>query len=612
MSLRGSNSNLSRPLRRAGLAAAVMAGVLGVVSAPDAIASAQSSVGGAASRDMRPDVVAAVPVAPHTAKLIGSLAPAARLSADVVLRPHNPSELAQVASEVSTPGSPSRGDYLTQRQLRQAFSPTRAEVGAVSAGLRSRGLTVGAVSADRFTIHVSGSAAVVARALGTRFVTYKMASGRVAFANATPALLPAWIGSSVQSVIGLSDVSRFHALGLHGSHHSTSQTTTNSSTPARSSSPAVTSHTSGPTPCAEASDFDDTGAYTADELAKAYGMDGLYSDGDLGKGVTIGIYELEKDSTSDISAYERCYGISTKVTYKKVDGGAKGSAAGSGEAALDIEDIAGLAPRANLDVFQAPNSASGPYDNIQAIVEDSKVHVVSTSWGECEYLMGRSRAAALSVGNAESTQFELAAAEGQAWMAAAGDDGSTDCPDLEDPNLLSVDDPGAEPYVTSVGGTKLLDADATPSQSVWNESAVANGAGGGGISALWGMPPYQSEAPSSLKVVNDKSSKKPCQVKGRLCREVPDVSADADPHTGYIIHWGGGWGVIGGTSAAAPLWAAVTALTDASSECKGASVGFLNPSLYSIAGSKAYASSFTDITVGNNDYTPDGYSGGDY
>jgi hypothetical protein len=77
---------------------------------------------------------------------------------------------------------------------------------------------------------------------------------------------------------------------------------------------------------------------------------------------------------------------------------------------------------------------------------------------------------------------------------------------------------------------------------------------------------------------------------------VPDVAADADPNTGYAIFSNGAWGITGGTSAAAPLWAAFTALVNASPTCRGATVGFVNPVLYQLAGS-SYLNNFTDVTT---------------
>ncbi len=166
--------------------------------------------------------------------------------------------------------------------------------------------------------------------------------------------------------------------------------------------------------------------------------------------------------------------------------------------------------------------------------------------------------------------------------------------------------------MTGVGGLTMSTTSYPPTESVWNDSSTGTGAGGGGISSSHTMPSYQSGAPSSLNVINSHSSGSQCGApSGTYCREVPDVSADADPYTGYLIYYEGGWTGIGGTSAAAPLWAAFTALVDASSSCAGKSIGFANPLLYSAAAS-AYSSDFTDVTSGNDDYTPDGYSGGLY
>ena len=97
-----------------------------------------------------------------------------------------------------------------------------------------------------------------------------------------------------------------------------------------------------------------------------------YEEGDYGQGIRIGVAELEPNLTSDIAAYKSCYGLSTKVNYIKVDGGA-GSGAGSGEAALDIEMLAGLAPKATIDVYQAPNTDGGFYGILTPKISQLKV-----------------------------------------------------------------------------------------------------------------------------------------------------------------------------------------------------------------------------------------------
>jgi hypothetical protein len=125
------------------------------------------------------------------------------------------------------------------------------------------------------------------------------------------------------------------------------------------------------------------------------------------------------------------------------------------------------------------------------------------------------------------------------------------------------------------------------------------------------MPVYQSSAPRSLNVINGYSSGTPCGAGSSLCREVPDVAADADPAHGYLIFYNGsgsvsgspsGWQATGGTSGASPLWAALFALADASKQCTGVPIGFANPALYRLAGA-GQSSYFNDVTSGNNDYT---------
>jgi hypothetical protein len=130
------------------------------------------------------------------------------------------------------------------------------------------------------------------------------------------------------------------------------------------------------------------------------------------------------------------------------------------------------------------------------------------------------------------------------------------------------------------------------------------------------MPSYQSTAPSWLHVVQPTSSSVFCGGGPGYCREVPDVSANSDPRTPYLIYWNGsgnafgfpaGWQGIGGTSGATPLWAAVFALANASSACQGLRVGFANPLLYEAAAA-SYGGAFNDVATGNNDFT--GTNGG--
>ncbi|HLI43581.1 MAG TPA: protease pro-enzyme activation domain-containing protein [Acidimicrobiales bacterium] len=595
------------PQGRAVVAGTLLAGAAAVVAPLGPQSSPGSTVGGAGMLE----VVAPATVAPLSAVALGALPPHEELSAEIVLEPRDPAGLARLAAAVSAPGSPSRGRYLTMYELRKRFGSTAAELYQVEAVLRERGLGIRGVSADGLTVEVAATAAEMAAALSTSFRQVRVAGGRLAYYNSEPARLPASVGAHVAEVLGLSDLPEVRPLlappgrGVAAPNQELGHLVTGAASGTRSQ------------PCWQALlTARDGGGLVAGQLAAAYGMTGLYSAGDLGAGSTVGIEEFEPNWRSDVSSYETCYGIHTQVSYVKVDGGPRpATGPGSGETALDIEDVAGLAPAARVIVYQAPNSNRGFFDEMQWIVDHPSAEVVTTSWGQCEPELGStasgsySLAAARRAARAEDTLLELAAAEGQSWIAAAGDDGSTDCIGSGPfaPAGLTVDDPGSQPYVTSVGGTTLRVR--AHVERVWNN---ASGAGGGGQSQLWPMPAYQAGAPSSLGVVGTHSSGMSCHAAAGYCREVPDVAADANPVTGYVVDYGGVWQSIGGTSAAAPLWAAAVALTDASRLCGGSSLGFLDPSLYALAGSPAYHDDFTDIVRGDNDFAASGYGGGLY
>ena len=316
-----------------------------------------------------------------------------------------------------------------------------------------------------------------------------------------------------------------------------------------------------------------------------------------------------------------------------VDGG-QPAGPGSGEAILDVEDVSAIAPGATIDVYVGVSPGSDgtiydPVDGYAAIIGADSDQVISTSWGLCEQAV---QAGQPGLQAAEDLLFEQAAAQGQSVFAAAGDNGSDDCNTFETStpalgqNPLSVDDPGSQPYVVSVGGTTIDDAATQPpAEHVWNDGADGGG-GGGGISQSWVMPSWQQAATvpgiaqpgsavyASANQVEEAFSYQPdfCQAtiagatSSTSCRLVPDVSAQADEFTGAITIYQaafGGWSTIGGTSSATPIWAAVLALVNASSMCAATNgVGFVSPSLYAVASdSSAYDASFNDITTGDND-----------
>jgi kumamolisin len=139
--------------------------------------------------------------------------------------------------------------------------------------------------------------------------------------------------------------------------------------------------------------------------------------------------------------------------------------------------------------------------------------------------------------------------------------------------------------VLACGGTRLVGSSGTiSSETVWNDLASNEGATGGGISDVFPLPSWQAGAgvPASANPNH------------HVGRGVPDVAGDADPTTGYVTLVDGQSGVIGGTSAVAPLWAGLMALINQSF---GKPVGFVNALLYQ---NQEKTADFKDITSGNN------------
>ncbi len=556
------------------------------------------------------------PAVPDGARIVSAVPATTQLHVTVTLESQDPAGLAAFATEVSTPGSPLYRDYITPAEFAQRFGATPQAVQAVESSLESHGLVPGAVSANSLSIPVTASAGSLSAAFATSFSRVALADGSSAIVNSQAPSLDSTIAPDVQGVLGLSTVSQERPL-LVQAHNATAL------------APADRAHvaTGGPQPiCSGATSAASTeGGFTADQIAAAYGLSGLYESGgangtpDEGAGQTVAILELESYDPNDIRAFEQCYTVNGQpvnplIANIPVDGG-DAPGPGQGEAALDIETVISLAPQARIAVYTGPNTDNGPYDTMAAIISQHLAQVVTTSWGQCEQLEGQQSA------SSENTLFQEAAAQGMTVVSASGDDGSEDC--YPTPLTLQVDDPASQPFVTGVGGTSLTTNPTTggrASETVWNDG-IEVGASGGGVSSFWPMPSYQSSAPGFLHVINGNSTGSTCNPTSGDCREVPDVSADGDPGTGYVIYWNGsgdatgfppptkGWQVVGGTSAAAPAWAALIALANASGRCGGIPIGFANPALYDAA-ANAYSTDFNDITSGNNDMT--GLNGGLY
>jgi kumamolisin len=319
-----------------------------------------------------------------------------------------------------------------------------------------------------------------------------------------------------------------------------------------------------------------TASHDPNDVAQIYD----YPPGD-GTGQCIGIIELGGGfQLDDLSAYFRSLNISPpQVISVSVDGGANSPStpdSADGEVMLDIEVAGAIAPSAKIVVYFAPNTDRGFLDAITTAVHDSanQPSVISISWGSAE-----SNWTSQALTNFDQA-FQAAAAMGVTVCAASGDNGSSD--GVNDGNN-HVDFPASSSFALACGGTTLQASNGQiVNETVWDNLPAGGGATGGGISDAFPLPTWQDGFGVPAPAVQGGG------------RGVPDVSGDADPSTGYNILVDGENAVFGGTSAVAPLWAALVARVN---QQIGKPVGFLNPQIYAQA---VETSGFHDITDGNN------------
>jgi kumamolisin len=471
--------------------------------------------------------------------------------------------------------SPLYHHYLTPQQFGAHYAPSPASVDAVVSWLRSQGLTVQSVATNRLSIKVEGTVSTVEQAFSVRIENYSL-DGHVVYAPTSNPSVPTWLSRLILNVGGLDNTSAPHRLDMLAPKPGSRK-------PAAGSGPG--------------------GGYTPSELRTAYDMNSLVTSDD-GSGQTVALVELDGYRPGDVNIYLSQYGLgSAKYSNVLLDGatGQPSASGGAIEVELDMEVVSAIAPGAAQKVYMAPNTAQGFLDIFNQIVTDGTAKVTTNSWGLCESLTGSANMQAFD------TVFAQGAAQGQAFFSASGDAGSADCQrDASSNTGLSVDYPASDPFVVGVGGTSLTTGSggSYSGESVWNNSS---GSDGGGLSTFFAQPSYQSGPGVSNAFSNGK-------------REVPDVSADADPNTGYSEYCtdpltsgcaGVGWIEVGGTSGAAPLWAGVAA--DLNEYLAGQNkpvLGSASARLYHAFNTPQALTAYHDIIVGNNDNN--GLNHGDY
>jgi kumamolisin len=478
--------------------------------------------------------------APADAKPSGTPNPSDRTSITVMIRPRTPSTNT-ADTLANTPASARR--YLTRDEFAAQHGADPTDVIAVERFALDSDLLVLEADLARRAVVLEGTIAALTAAFGVKLELYSI-DGQTFRGRTGTMTVPASLGPIVSGVFGLDERPQARA-------HFRRATVR----------PAAAAATS----------------FTPPQVAAAY----AFPTGVDGTGQTIALIELGGGySTSDITKYFANLGLPVPaVSSVSVDGATNAPTgdpnSADAEVALDIEVAGAIAPGAKFVVYFGPNTDQGFLDAITTAIHDTtnEPTIVSISWGGPE-----SSWTAQALTNFDNA-FADAATLGVTVCVAAGDNGSSD--GVTD-GLAHVDFPASSPHVLACGGTSLSASGATiSSETVWNNGA-SGGATGGGVSDSFALPTWQQNAgvPPSVNAG------------GHVGRGVPDVAGDADPQTGYITLVDGQNGVVGGTSAVAPLWAALTALINQKSALR---LGFFNTQLYMQA-----TASLNDITSGNN------------
>ena len=385
--------------------------------------------------------------------------------------------------------------------------------------------------------------------------------------------IPAELDGIVLAVLGLDDRPQARAQFRHSP-----------AATARGAAPAPTTPApGGPAPAAAPAAAPTS--YTPPQVAALY----QFPAGTDGTGHTIAIVELGGGfGSSDLDPYFAGLGLPVpSVTAASVDGAANQPGqdpnGADGEVLLDIEVAGAVAPGAAQVVYFAPNTDQGFVDAVTTAVHATPTPtVVSISWGQSEDSWTAQARTALDQAMAD------AAALGVTVCVAAGDNGSSDG---QGGSGAHVDFPASSPHALACGGTSLRGNPSTgviSSETVWNDGG-SGGATGGGVSDTFSLPSWQAAAGVPARTGAAAGT--------AAGRGVPDVAGCADPQTGYQVRVDGQSTVIGGTSAVAPLWAA---LISRLAQSAGKSFGMIQPLLYAGVTAGTAAAGFRDITSGSN------------
>jgi subtilase family serine protease len=487
--------------------------------------------------------------------VVGVADPAAQLALGFALRGRDPDGMRQFLVDVNDPASPEYHRYLTPTEFGDRFGLAAADEERVIARLHAAGLTVTSRFPQRTSVQAIGSVAQVAALLGVTIEQLRdPRTGSTYLAASTPAMVPLDLTDAVVAVTGLERRLPVSAID-----------------PADAPDPPLR----GLKPL---------------DLARAYDFESLWEAGITGEGQDVAIIQFGVDTDEDLAVFDAEFGITGPLPERIKVGTFPVDAPDDFvvEATLDTQVVRAVAPGANILVFGA-NAEASFGSVVDEVVADGRAKVVTISYGHC-YAPGYVSQASVDGG---ALSFAAAAAAGVSLFFASGDWGAFTCHAF-DPTDHQISSfwPSCANNVVSVGGTFLdvHDDGSYRQETGWQDYLLTSGTGGGS-SPIDARPAFQ-DGVRGIDASNP-------------ARQCPDVSAAADPDTGYLIFatdiesGEASWHMVGGTSAAAPFWAGVMALIGQKAAAAGIDeLGFLNPQFYEIAASTP--SAFHDVRRGGN------------
>jgi hypothetical protein len=522
--------------------------------------------------------------------------------------------------------SPLYHQWLNPDQFAARFGMSDADLDKVENWLQQQGFSIDSVARSKNAIHFTGTVRQVEQAFSTEMHFYKV-NGVQHFAPSTALSVPSALAPVVLGIQNLDDFRPKAHVILRKNMRTR---------------PSFTQADNAAT------------FFTPGDIAVAYDITPLSSSVN-GAGQSITIVGQSAIEVADLQAFQSATGITPTQQlnqYVVPESGTPTVEADGDEAEsdLDLEYSNAIAPGADINfVYTGNNTNYGAFDSIAYAIDENIGTIISSSYGECEQELPQSTlGSGAAVEPTLETWFEQAATQGQTVIAAAGDDGSTDCNDYNGTGTLTtldttkaVDYPASSPNVTAMGGTEINQTQAkyntvgdgywasNPSTTtdlvtsvlqyipevVWNDDLLTKeyggtlSASGGGVSTLFSKPSWQDAL-----TPNDSH------------RDVPDLALYASPnYPGYLFcssdesAWGSGQegscvsgfedqtGVnltyAGGTSFDGPIFSGILALIN-QKQGYATGQGLINPTLYTLAANATtYGSAFHNITSGNNDCT---------